>query len=175
MRNLLARYNVNALWHFTDRSNIDLIIEHKGLLSWTELVRRGIKVPATGGNQWSHDADGHKGVDKFIHLAFLDDHPMLFHARTRDEERLEDPVWLKISTAVLDFDGVCYTSDVSNKAGVLLLTPEEAKKQLDLDVMFTYMDWRDPSVRERRKHALKSEILVPNTIPIDLILEMKNG
>ncbi len=98
---------------------------------------------------------------------------MLFHAKK--DQRIINPVWLKISIDVLDMDGVRYTSDVSNKAGVPLLTPDEAKQQLDLDVLFTYMDWKDPEVKQRRNLALKSEVLIPDFIPINLILGKKNG
>lgn len=173
MKNLLSKYRIDGIWHFTDSTNVDRIIEQQGLLSWAELQRRGIKIPTTGGNQWSHDADKIKGVDEFVHLAFLDDHPMLFHAKK--DQRIINPVWLKISIDVLDMDGVRYTSDVSNKAGVPLLTPDEAKQQLDLDVLFTYMDWKDPEVKQRRNLALKSEVLIPDFIPINLILGKKNG
>jgi len=173
MKTQLERYGVGALWHFTDKSNLALIDQHRGLLSWGELQRRGVVVPSPGGNDWSHDADTLNGVDDYVHLAFLSDHPMLFIA-TQDG-RIKEPVWLKIDLSVLLDQGVRYSNDVSNKAGVRLLTSEEAKEQIDFEVLFTHTDWKDPEIKARRRIALKSEILVPRLIPIDKIIDCKYG
>lgn len=173
MDTILAKYGFDGVWHFTDKSNLELIQEHKGLLSLAEAERRGIQIPVPGGNEWSHDADKMKGVHEFVHLAFVDDHPMLF--RATQEGRIPNPIWLKIKSTILLGAGVRFCADVSNKAGVQILAAEEAKEQIDFDVLFTYMDWRDPEIQARRKAAIKSEILVPDFIPIDQILGFKNG
>ena len=57
METLLRKYQFDGIWHFTDRTNLELIQEHKGLLSLGELESRGIEIPSAGGNEWSHDAD----------------------------------------------------------------------------------------------------------------------
>lgn len=126
-----------------------------------------------GGNQWSHDADTRSGVEEYVHLAFLDDHPMLYAAK--QDGRLKDPVWLKINAEILLDPGVRFTNDVSNKKDVQILTPEQAAEQIDFEVLFTYMDWKDPIIQARRRKALKSEILVPQHIPLNMILATKNG
>ena len=173
MQATLQRYGVNGIWHFTDRTNVQSIINNGGLLSLTESRRRRLAIPTPGGNQWSHDADGIRGVDQYVHLAFLDDHPMLF--RAKEDKRITDPVWLKISTAILANPDVRYTMDVSNKNGVPILTAREAIDELDFQVLFTRTDWREPEIQARRRSALKSEILIPNHVPIEMILESKNG
>ncbi len=173
MQAILTRYNIDAVWHFTDRSNLALIQKHQGLLSLAELRRRGIEVPVTGGNDWSHDADEIKGVHEYVHLAFLDNHPMLFIAKR--EARIKDAVWLKIDASILLSEGTRFTSDVSNKAGVEILTAGAARDMIDFEVLFTYMDWRDPEVKTRRMAAEKSEVLVPTIVPIKAILGVKNG
>lgn len=173
MKALLIKHGVDGVWHFTDQSNLQSIIDNKGLFSLAEAKNRGIKIPAPGGNEWSHTADKINNVDNYVHLAFLDDHPMLFH--TRGDGRTPNPIWLKVSIDVLDVPGVLYTSDVSNKTGIPLLTPETARDKIDIEVMFTYMDWKKPEVRQRRNLALRSEILIPHSIPIDMILGKKNG
>ncbi len=173
MKTILSKYKIDVVWHFTDRSNLELIEEHHGLLSLGEAERRGIEIPKPGGNEWSHDADKMKGVHEYVHLAFVDDHPMLFHAR--QDGRIPDPIWLKISSSILLDEGIRFCPDVSNKTGVPILTAEEAKEQIDFEVLFTYMDWRDPEIHARRQAAIKSEILVPEFISIDYILGIKNG
>jgi len=173
MQAILKRYRIDAVWHFTDRSNLTLIQEHQGLLSLAELRRRGVEVPVPGGNDWSHSADEMKGVHEYVHLAFLDDHPMLF--RAKQESRITDPVWLKIDSSILLGEGTRFTRDVSNKAGVEILTPAIAAEIIDFEVLFTYMDWKDPEVKARRMAAIKSEVLIPTVVPIKKILGVKNG
>ena len=173
MKTILAKYKIDGIWHFTDRSNLELIEEHKGLLSLGEAERRGINIPIPGGNEWSHSADRIKELHEYVHLAFIDDHPMLF--RATNEGRIPDPIWLRIKSSILLEEGVRFCSDVSNKSGVAILNTEEAVEQIDFDVLFTRMDWTDPNIQARRQAAIKSEILVPGFIPIDQILDFKNG
>ncbi|MFI3221322.1 MAG: DarT ssDNA thymidine ADP-ribosyltransferase family protein [Methylococcales bacterium] len=173
MKSVILKYNkFDGVWHFTDRSNLELIKEH-GLLSLAELERRGISIPAPSGNEWSHDADKIKNLHEYVHLAFIDEHPMEYCAR--EDGRIKDPIWLKIDVSIILGENVLFCSDVSNKTGVNILTSEQAKGHIDFDVLFTYMDWRDPMVQSRRQNAKKSEILVPNMIPVDKILMYKNG
>jgi hypothetical protein len=171
MQAILTRYQIDAVWHFTDRSNLTLIQQHQGLLSLAESRRRGVKVPMPGGNDWSHDADEMKGVHKYVHLAFLDDHPMLYLAK--QESRITDPIWLKIDASILLEQGTMFTNDVSNKSGVEILTPGAAHDMIDFEVLFTRTDWRDPEIQARLKAAKKSEILVPTIVPINKILGIK--
>jgi hypothetical protein len=172
MKTVIEKYKINGVWHFTDWSNIEFIKQH-GLLSLAELEKREVNVPACGGNDWSHDADKIKGLDKYVHLAFVDDHPMLY--RAKEDGRIKNPIWLKIDVSVLLADGVCFCADVSNKSGVPLLNSEQAKSEVDFDVLFTYMDWRNDEIQRRRQSAIKSEILIPNMIPVEKILSYKNG
>lgn len=173
METLLKHYRIDAVWHFTDRSNLESIQKNHGLLSLAELRRRGVEISAPGGNEWSHEADEIKGVHEFVHLSFIDDHPMLF--RAKQESRILNPVWIKIDASILLEDGVCFTVDVSNKSGVQMLTPEVARALIDFEVLFTYMDWKDPDIKARRSAAVKSEILIPTIVPIKKILGVKNG
>jgi len=173
MKTILAKYKFVGIWHFTDKSNLELIVKNKGLLSLGELERRGINIPIPGGNDWSHDADRMKGVQEYVHLAFVDDHPMLY--RAKQEGRIPDPIWLKIDSSVLLEANVRYASEVSNKSGAPILQPEEAKEEIDFEVLFTRTDWRDPEIQARRQAAIKSEILIPGFVPIEKILGYKNG
>ena len=173
MQAALQKYGIDKIWHFTDLSNIQSIIDNNGLLAFSEARKKTIAIPTPGGNQWSHDADKFKGVDQYVHLAFIDDHPMLYVAKK--DQRIKDPIWLKISTVILAHPDVRYTLDVSNKEGVPLLNAQQAIEKLDFEVLFTYTDWKDPHIQARRKIALKAEILIPNQVAIGMILGKKNG
>lgn len=114
--NPFLKFNVSAFFHFTDVSNVPHITAHGGLYSLDELRRRKIPVPRPGGNQWSHDADVYKGLDKYVHLCFRLNHPMEFVAR--QDQRIVQTAFLEIHPDVLSIPGVLYAPDVSNKKDV---------------------------------------------------------
>jgi hypothetical protein len=114
-----------------------------------------------------------KGVSDYVHLAFIDDHPMLF--RAKEDGRITKPIWLRIDASIMLHDSVRFTSDVSNKSGVAILQPEETIEEIDWEVLFTRTDWSDPEIQARRQAARKSEILVPEFVPIEKILDYKDG
>ncbi|MBE7383078.1 MAG: DUF4433 domain-containing protein [Leptolyngbya sp. SIO1E4] len=173
MKDIIKKYRIHHVWHFTDESNIELIRAHGGVLSLSEVSNRNIVIPSPGGNEWSHKADKAKGIDRYVHLAFIKDHPMLFQAKS--DGRIKKPVWLKIKSSILLKEGVKFSSDVANKAGVEVLSSEEAENAIDFDVLFTYMDWHDANVQQRRSLAKKAEILVPKIVPIEYIESEEHG
>lgn len=173
MREIIKKYGIDGIWHFTDGANLSSIVQHGGLLSYAEIRRRGIVIPAAGGNDWSHEADAWAGVDEYVHLAFIPHHPMLYRAKM--DGRITNPYWLKIDLSILDIEGVRVTREVANKSGARLLTQEEATEQIDWEVLFTRTDWSDAAVRARRQAAEKSQILIPHTIPLKRILGKMNG
>jgi ssDNA thymidine ADP-ribosyltransferase DarT-like protein len=164
---------ITLLYHFTDRRNLPSIRKHGGLYPATKLAKKQIEVPAPGGNDWSRDADGMKGVDAYIHLCFRATHPMEYVARS--EGRIGDTIFLQIHPDVLAWDGVMFTNDVSNKAGVEIHTIQEGRKLIDFEVLYTRTNWSDPDIQKRLQQAEKYEILVPKKIPLDLIRNLPNG
>ncbi len=169
------RYSVPAFFHFTDRRNLPLIVEHGGLYSLVELKRKNIKVPAPGGNQWSHDADEMNDVDQYIHLCFRANHPMEFLAR--EEGRIQDSIFLQIHPSILDVDDVMFSPGVSNKSGMPIYPIGEAvkKNRIDFEILYTRTDWSDRQINDRLQAAEKSELLVPRRIPIKYIRNLPNG
>ncbi|WP_424947943.1 DarT ssDNA thymidine ADP-ribosyltransferase family protein [Candidatus Spongiihabitans sp.] len=171
MNTIIQKYNITNIWHFTDGANLDSIQEH-GLLAFAEAQRRGIEIPAPGGNELSHGLDKIKELDEYVHLTFVDNHPMLFLAK---KERIPDPVWIEIDSSIMLDEGVRFSSDVANKTEVAILNAEEAKKQIDFEVLFTRTDWKNPNIQARLKKARKSEILIPRRVSVEKILSWKNG
>jgi ssDNA thymidine ADP-ribosyltransferase DarT-like protein len=165
--------NIPTLYHFTDRRNLPSIRELGGLYSLARLNEMGVTIAAPGGNQWSHEADEGRGLDRFVHLCFKPTHPMEF--RAREDGRVGDSIFLQIHPEVLEREGVRFTADVSNKAGVVIQTLEEAKDIIDFEVLYSRTDWRDPQIQHRLQQAEKSEILVPDSIPLELIRNLPNG
>jgi hypothetical protein len=162
---------ITLLYHFTDRRNLPSIREHGGLYPMTELKKHRIKVVAPGGNDWSQEANGVKGMDAYVHLCFRNNHPMEYLAR--QEGRIGDTIFLQIHPDVLMWDGVLFTDDVANKAGVETHTIGEAREMIDFEVLYSWTNWSDPTVKARLQQAEKYEILVPNKIPLTAIRNLR--
>lgn len=65
---------------------------------------------------------------------------------------------------------------LSEVVGLERMTPcglHEA--EIDFEVLFTRTDWSQAEIYARREQAEKCEILVPDFIEIELILNMPNG
>jgi hypothetical protein len=138
---------VTLLYHFTDRRNLALIRELGGLYPMATLRTRGVEVPACGGNEWSQDADRMRAMDRYVHLCFRSSHPMEYVARQAG--RIADTIFLQIHPEVLQWKGVLFTPDVSNKAGVRVYTIEEAKDLIDFEILYTRTNWKDPAIKAR--------------------------
>lgn len=164
---LIKHYGIRCFFHFTDRANLDSIRKTGGLLSLNEMSQRGINPPKPGGNTWSHDADRRRGLDRYIHLALVENHPMKYVAER--DGRIGPTVVLQINPAVLTFSNTYIAPDVSNKLGVQRHPATEAAKHIDFDVLYTWTDWKDSEIMERRRKAERSEVLVADFIPLDNI------
>ena len=158
---------VPLLYHFTDRRNLPMIRELGGLYPLAQLDQKKVKVPAPGGNEWSRDADGLKGMGNYVHLCFRSTHPMEFVAR--QDGRITDTIFLQIHPSVMQFDGVRFTEDVANKAGVESVAIADAESLIDFEILYTRTDWKDPAIRARLTQAEKYEVLVPRVVPLTSI------
>lgn len=163
----LSIYKVPCFFHFTDERNLDSIRATGGLCSLARLRTLGIKPPASGGNDWSQDADAMYGLDEYVHLCLTSEHPMEWVAR--QEGRIRTSRFLQIDPKVLLNEGIKLCPGVSNKSDVPILDFEESLSAMDFQVIYTRTDWRDPEIKARRAIAKKYELLVPDFIPIELI------
>lgn len=153
-------------YHFVDRKNVPSIKQY-GLLSLELASASGIDIPAPGGNDWSHDADKRCGMHEYVHLCFKTGHPMVDYCKK--DGRITDLVYLKVKPEAILLPGVLITDDVSNKVGVSREPPDIMLDKIDLEVLYTYMNWNDPVVYARLRAAEKCEILVPGIVPPEYI------
>ncbi|MBY5777348.1 DUF4433 domain-containing protein [Rhizobium leguminosarum] len=158
--------NLSYLFHFTDTRNIPSIKQH-GLLSLRELKRRNIGVTAFGGNEWSHEEDERRGLDLYVHLCMRKSHPMEYKAK--QDGRLINTSFLRISPQALLAEGVLFTDQVANKAGSVAFGWAEATGKLDWQVLVNRTDWKDPNIQARLRVAEKYEVLVPAQIATEYI------
>jgi len=164
-RDFIERFSPKGFYHFTDTRNLPSIRKH-GLLSLSEIRRLGIENTVAGGNDWSHEEDQRRGLDRYVHLCFLKEHPMEYVAREK-EKRIQESRFILVSRDVIHRDGVRFTAGVANRSGSRLLTLKEACESMDFEVIYDRTDWRDPQIQERRKAAKKYELLVPVSIGVE--------
>ena len=96
---VLSANNINELYHFTDKANIESILNYGGLYSWDYLERNNISIPKPGGNLSSRELDRRKNLQNYVRICFIKDHPMLFIAKR--DGRIEREVILKINKEVV--------------------------------------------------------------------------
>ena len=156
----------NHVYHFTDSSNFETINE-RGLLSKAIMQSEGWWPQKTGGNQLSHEQDTKRGIYSCVSLCFTSDHPMEYVAR--NDGRLPNSRYLKISPFVLKLLEVRIALGVANAADTEILPIEDAIERLDIDVMYRWTDWSSPEINRRLTAAKRYEILVLDTVPRKLI------
>jgi hypothetical protein len=167
MHRMMIRYGQRYLYHFTDSRNITKIKRLGGLFSYRELSNLRLNGVVYGGNDWSHDADNMSDVDDYVHLCFTTNHPMEYVAR--QEGRIQETCWICVHREVLLIEGVLFTNDVANKAGVTLLTNDDAVRELDHEAIFTFIDFGIGNNQQRKQIAEKYEILIPKHIPLQYL------
>lgn len=156
-----------TLYHFTDENNFRSIWEH-GLLSKEQLRAQGLWPPqATGGNELSWQLDQDRGIDPYVSLCMTRNHGMKFLAH--QDGRLPNPRYLAIKPEVLQIPGTKIALGVANANDVEILAVVDAVDRLDVEVLYSRTDWKDPAINLRLRAAEKFEVLIPNVVPRHLI------
>ena len=79
-QNILQKNGITKLYHFTDRANLASIKEYGGLYSWYYCQENNITIPKPGGSRTSWALDKQKGLENYVHVSFVKEHPMLYVA-----------------------------------------------------------------------------------------------
>jgi len=159
-------YDVESVWHFTDLSNISSIVKY-GLLSLREIEAQQIDVSRYGADRLSHRLDRRRGLDTFVHLAFMMDHPMYHIAKHRGS--IVRGMWIELPVSVVLQDDVRFCNEVANKFGSKLYTQYDIANNISFNDMFYGADFHT------KKEARKAEILVPNKIDASQIIGVYDG
>ena len=103
---VLKRNGITTLYHFTDRDNLQSIVDNGGLLSWADCEDKGIKIPNPGGDLTSRDLDCRRNHQHYVRVSFTKNHPMMYVAQR--EGRISNPIILEISTDVIVWEDTLY-------------------------------------------------------------------
>jgi len=153
LKETLKYYKINSIWHFTDLSNL-ASIKKNGLLSLYSLTKNNINVSCYGADELSHYLDRKKGLDKYIHLSLIKEHPMQY-LKTK-QGIIQNPIWLEIDTSVLfeNESGCC--SQIANASSSICYMIEKLSKIIDLDNLINN--------KNCKYEIKKAQLLVANKI-----------
>lgn len=160
--------NIQCLFHFTDKANLDSIKKYRGLYSWYYCKRRGIVIPRPGGNELSRNLDFRNYLGNFVRLSFIEEPPLLH--RMIDDGRIVNPVIIEVDVEALYWDKTKYsnmnatTNDKDLNIGDKL---EDLKK-----IKFKVFDYDYLTILNKANEYKKyyhAEILVYEKIPIEFL------
>jgi ssDNA thymidine ADP-ribosyltransferase, DarT len=92
---------------------------------------------------------------------------MLYAAQ--QDGRISHPVWLKVDASIMLDPNVRFSIGVAYQNGVEVIEHERAADQIDFEVLFARTDWNDPEIQRRLQIGEKTEVLVPDIVPLNMI------
>ena len=167
---VLKENRITKLYHFTDRDNLESIIKHGGLYSWADCEERGIKIPKPGGGDLSRSLDMRDGLQHYVRLAYVEDHPMKFEAMK--DGRISNPVVLEVDLEPALWKDTLYADRNMTKNGANVGDTLDDLKAVHFG-LFTRMQ-RYFDMSDEAKMYYKAEVLVKNFIPLKYITNISN-
>lgn len=167
----LEKYGITSVYHFTDEANLKTIEEY-GLQSLRNIFSLNIPVKHFGAEELSHILDERKGLDKYVHLSFIQDHPMFHVAKSRGN--LINPIWIELDSSILYEESTLFCDKVANQNGAEIFTIDNILEKINLDILFDDRklygeEWK------LRKEIRKAEIMTLNSISVDKIKGITYG
>lgn len=169
LKNIIEENGVKTLYHFTDRDNLESIIRNGGLYSWADCEEKGISISKPGGGNLSRSLDARDGLQHYVRVSFVKDHPMMFVAM--NEQRISNPVVLEISPEVVWWQDSLYCNrnvtrrDAGYGGGV------EHLKQIHFDTVLRHRYFDLP---EEERPFYNAEVMIKNFIPLQYITNIGN-
>jgi hypothetical protein len=165
-RKVLQDNNISILYHFTDHSNLKSIKDNGGLYSWFYCDRNNIVIPMTGNSSLGRSLDIEFGLEDYVRLSFIKDHPMKHVAMS--EGRITKPYLLKVSPDVCYFENTRF-SDMN-------AADRRHKNDNSLDFLSTLKfdlfekKYFNLSLIEKKQH--QAEVLIKTWIPAEYITNL---
>ena len=166
---IIEQEDIKKLYHFTDRDNLQSIINNGGLYSWADCEEKGITIAKPGGSDGSRQLDARDGLQHYVRVSFVTQHPMMYVAM--NEGRISNPVLLEIDPQVIYWKDSKYADRNATKNGAhvggdiddfkaIHFSAIKARKHFDLD--------------DDEQKFYQAEVLVKNFIPLEYIRNIGN-
>ena len=148
-KSYLNSINLNEVFHFTDRKNLDSIMK-LGLISKKKLDEAGIKYKSTH--------EGYRKILNYVSLSLTNNNPMIYSAL--NENRITNPIIIRIDSEVLYLKYTIFYTSYSNSSN-----SEKGSSFNFFRSKITHRDVDSYSEIDVRKQ----EILVPEGIDVKYI------
>lgn len=168
-KNVIEEKGIKKLYHFTDRDNLESIIKNGGLYSWADCDEKGISILKPGGGNLSRSLDARDGLQYYVRVSFVKDHPMMFVAM--NEQRISNPVVLEIDPEVVWWQDSLYCNKNVTRNDASYGGSVEHFKQVHFD---TVLKNRYFDLAEEERPFYNAEVMVKNFIPIQYITNIGN-
>lgn len=89
--------------------------------------------------------------------------------------QIAESIFLNIDPVVVSWDDVCFAADIANKTGVEVHPIREVDEMIDFEVLYTATNWKNPEIQQRLRSVERYEVLVPHSIPLELIRNLPHG
>lgn len=161
---ILSKYNINRLYHFTDRSNLKSIISNRGLLSWADCEEKNICISMPGGDTSSRLYDKRGNLHHYVRLSFTNQHPMMFVARR--DGRVPNPIILEIDKSVIFEESTLFSNMNAVRREAFIGSGLDNFKKIHFSSVTSRTHFDLPL--EEQKY-FQAEVLVKNFIPLEKI------
>jgi hypothetical protein len=162
---VLKKYRIEHLYHFTDTRNLDSIRKHGGLYSWWRCNQKDIEVPAPGGNESSREMDLKRDLQDYVRLGFNTCPPMLHVAR--ETGRIGKHRILQVRPSVIYLRSTLFSHINANDLNARVGGDFEDFDRIRFDIATRRWDG------EVEKKVFQAEVLVKGHVPIDLITNLQ--
>ncbi len=164
-QNIIDRYNIKKLYHFTDKSNLASIISNGALFSWSYCDLNNILITVPGGNSLSRELDMNKGVENYVRLSFSYNHPMMYVPPSR----ARNCVILEINPEVILFRNSKFADKNATRNDVEIGDSIEYFKKIKFEIA-TLPNHLNLSAED--KPYYQSEVLVYEKVLAEYILNL---
>lgn len=165
---VLKQNGITTLYHFTDKMNLDSIRKNGGLYSWYYCQQNDISIASPGGSAVSREIDTKKGLQDYVRVSFVRDHPMLYKAKS--DKRISNPVILEIKTEVICQLETKFATQNAAKSGVIVSPSFDVFNS----IRFPLFKKRYFDLSEEERPFYQAEVLVLKNIPIEFISNIHN-
>lgn len=162
---LVKRHHIGSLYHFTDARNLESIRRNDGLYSWWQCRRRGIRIPAPGGDQRSRRMDEEHALQDYVRLGFNPRLPMMYVAQKAG--RIGDIEILQIDPSVIYLESTLFSNMNANDREARLGISIKSFERVDFRLATGTQRYLDLEQTERK--LFQAEVLVKSHVPLSLI------
>lgn len=166
---ILEQHGIKKLYHFTDRDNLQSIIQNGGLYSWGDCDDKGLVIAKPGGSSSSRLLDTRNGLQHYVHVSFVTQHPMMYVAMK--ECRISNPVLLEIDPVVIYWKDSKYADRNATKNGAHIGDGIDDFKQIHFSSIKANKHF---DLAEEEQMFFQAEVLVKNFIPLEYIKNIGN-